>query len=179
MSEFKIASRYTKALFDKAIEIDALEMVYSDIKNILHACQNSDDLMIFLQSPLLKKSAKKEALSKIFASCSELPKQLMLLMTDKNRESFIPLMTSSFVELYNKHNGITTAVVTSAFALNENALVAVNQYVKSTSGANEVQLTQAIDASVIGGMNIVFDGKIYDATLSNQILKLKKDLQIA
>jgi len=28
-------------------------------------------------------------------------------------------------------------------------------------------------------MNIVFDGKIYDATISNQIIKLKKDLQIA
>jgi len=40
-------------------------------------------------------------------------------------------------------------------------------------------LKQCIDPSVIGGMNIVFDGKIYDATISNQIIKLKKDLQIA
>jgi F0F1-type ATP synthase delta subunit len=64
-------------------------------------------------------------------------------------------------------------------ALSDSALGAIKKYVAQTSGANEVVLKQSIDPSVIGGMNIVFDGKIYDATILNQIIKLKKDLQIA
>jgi F0F1-type ATP synthase delta subunit len=64
-------------------------------------------------------------------------------------------------------------------ALSDSALDAIKKYVAQTAGANEVVLKQLIDPSVLGGMNIVFDGKIYDATISNQIIKLKKDLQIA
>ncbi len=179
MSEFKIASRYATALFIKAMEEKAIDAVVADILVIQQACKESDDLIVFLNSPMLKKAVKKEGLAKIFVSCSELTKQLLNLMAEKNREAFIPSMTEAFVRLYNVHMGITTAVVTSAVQLTDAALEAVKKYVAHTSGANNVILTQSIDPTVIGGLNIVFDGKIYDATLSNQILKLKKDLQIA
>lgn len=179
MSEIRIARRYAKALFEKAHEDKAVETVVTDVVNIQQACANSQDLVVFLNSPMLRKGVKKDALSKIFASCSDLSKQLMMLMTDKNRESFIPAMADEFMVLYNKFKGITTAEVTSAVALSEQALQAVKKYVAQTSGANDVVLKQCIDPSVIGGMNIVFDGKIFDATISNQIIKLKKDLQIA
>ena len=179
MSEIRIARRYAKALFEKAHEDKAVETVVADVLNIQQACVNSQDLVVFLNSPMLRKGVKKDALSKIFASCSDLSKQLMMLMTDKNRESFIPAMADEFMVLYNKFKGITTAEVTSAVALSEQALQAVKKYVAQTSGANDVVLKQCIDPSVIGGMNIVFDGKIFDATISNQIIKLKKDLQIA
>jgi len=179
MSEFKIASRYATALFTKAMEEKAIDAVVADILVIQQACKESDDLIVFLNSPMLKKAVKKEGLAKIFVSCSDLTKQLLNLMAEKNRESFIPAMTQAFISLFNAHKGITTAVVTSAVQLSDSALSAIKKYVARTSGANDVLLTQSIDPIVIGGMNIVFDGKIYDATLSNQILKLKKDLQIA
>ena len=179
MSEIRIARRYAKALFEKAHEDKAVETVVADVLNIQQACANSQDLVVFLNSPMLRKGVKKDALSKIFASCSDLSKQLMMLMTDKNRESFIPAMADEFMVFYNQFKGITTAEVTSAVALSEQALQAVKKYVAQTSGANDVVLKQCIDPSVIGGMNIVFDGKIFDATISNQIIKLKKDLQIA
>jgi F-type H+-transporting ATPase subunit delta len=179
MSEFKIASRYATALFSKALEEKAIDAVMADVLVIQQACKESEDLIVFLNSPMLKMTVKKQGLAKIFASCSDLTKQLLNLMAEKNREALIPLMTEAFVGLYNTQKGIMTAVVTSAVPLSNQALDAVKKYVAHTSGANNVVLTQNIDSSVIGGLNIMFGGKIYDATLSNQILKLKKDLQIA
>lgn len=179
MSEIKIARRYAKALFEKALEDQILETVVADVLNIQQASASSDDLIVFFNSPMLRKAVKKDALSKIFVSCADLTKHLLMLMTDKNRESFIPAMTDAFMVLFNKHKGIMIAEVTSAVALTPDTLYAIKQYVATTSGANDVLLEQRIDPTLIGGMNIVFDGKIYDATISNQILKLKKDLQIA
>lgn len=179
MSEFKIASRYATALFSKALEEKAIDAVMADVLVIQQACKESEDLIVFLNSPMLKMTVKKDGLAKIFASCSDLTKQLLNLMAEKNREALIPLMTEAFVGLYNTQKGIMTAVVTSAVPLSNQALDAVKKYVAHTSGANNVVLTQTIDSTVIGGLNIMFGGKIYDATLSNQILKLKKDLQIA
>lgn len=179
MSDFKIASRYATALFSKAMEEKAIDAVMADVLVIQQACKESEDLIVFLNSPMLKKAVKKDGLARIFSSCSDLTKQLLHLMAEKNREAFIPTMTEAFVGLYNAHMGIMTAVVTSAVQLSNDALDAVKKYVAQASGANNVVLTQSIDSTVIGGLNIVFGGKIYDATLSNQILKLKKDLQIA
>lgn len=179
MSEIKIARRYAKALFEKALEDKAVDAVVADVLNIQQASAASQDLIVFLNSPMLRKGVKKDALGKIFAGATDLTKQLLMLMTDKNRESFIPVMADEFMVLFNKHKGITTAEVTSAVALSEQALQAIKAYVAKTAGANDVVLKQCIDPTVIGGMNIVFDGKIYDATISNQIIKLKKDLQIA
>ena len=132
MSEFKIASRYATALFTKAMEEKAIDAVMADILVIQQACEESDDLIVFLNSPMLKKAVKKDGLAKIFVSCSDLSKQLLNLMAEKNREAFIPSMTEAFVRLYNVHMGITTAVVTSAVQLKDSALYAIKKYVAQT-----------------------------------------------
>ena len=85
MSEIKIARRYAKALFEKALEDKAVDTVVADVLNIQQACAGSQDLIVFLESPMLRKGVKKDALGKIFASCSDLSKKLLMLMTDKNR----------------------------------------------------------------------------------------------
>lgn len=179
MSEIRIASRYAKALFDCSLETDSIGLCVSDIQQIQEALMESQELRLFINTPLLRKVTKKEALSKIFASCSALTCKLLMLMTDKNRESYIPSMTDAFMLLYYKHKGITTAIVSSALALSDANLQAIKTYIVEAAGASDVLITQTIDPTLIGGMNIMFDGKIYDATLSNQLNKLKKDLQIA
>jgi len=78
MSEIKIARRYAKALFEKALEDKAVDTVVADVLNIQQACAGSQDLIVFLESPMLRKGVKKDALGKIFASCSDLSKKLLM-----------------------------------------------------------------------------------------------------
>lgn len=179
MSDFRIASRYAKALFEQANETKSLDAVEKDIHHLIQTCDESRDFVLFLQSPLIKKATKKEAMEKMFASYNVITRSVLLLMADKFREAFIPSMTQAFTQLVNKHHNIMVAEVTSAVELNAKESKAVKEYVAKQTGAKEVQLKQVIDTNVIGGINIVFDGKIYDSTISSQLLKLKKDLQIA
>jgi len=179
MSDYRIASRYAKALFERAVETKSLDTVESDVRHLMNVCEENRDFVLFLNSPLIKIATKKEALQRLFASYNDLTRSALMIMADKFRESLIPGMTQAFIALVNKHKNIMTAEVTAAIALNAADTEAVKSYVAKQTGAKEVQLTQVIDADVIGGINIVFDGKIYDSTVSNQILKIKKDLQIA
>ncbi len=179
MSDIKIASRYAKALFEQAKETKSLDAVEKDIQHLIQTCEESADFVTFLHSPLIKKVTKKEAMEKLFASYNPLTKSLLILMADKFREAYIPAMTQAFVNLNNRHNNIMVAEVSSAVDLSAKEVKAVKEYVAKQTGAKEVQLKQTIDASVIGGINIVFDGKIFDSTIASQLLKLKKDLQIA
>ena len=61
----------------------------------------------------------------------------------------------------------------------EKTIEDIESYVKAQSNAKTIQLTQNIKPSLIGGLTIEFGGKIYDNTVSNQLRKIKKELQLA
>ncbi len=179
MSDFRIASRYAKALFDRAVETSILDVVKKDIDHLRTMVAESRELVLFLQSPLYKKSVKQDALKKLFASSNELTQNVYHLMTEKFREAYIPAMGDAFMTMYNKHNQIVEVAVVSAVALDEKTIIEIEKYVKANSNAKTIELSQQVKPGVIGGLTIEFGGKIYDNTVSNQIRKIKKELQLA
>ena len=179
MSESRIASRYAKSLYDKASESGALEAVASDIRNLNDVVKGSRDFVVFLQSPLISKEAKKATMDKIFHSFHQETKSLFHLMADKSREAYIGSVGTEFIHLYNRNHGITEAVVTSATELGKDSLSSIEQFVKAHTGAKSVNFQIHTDPKVIGGLMIMFEGRIYDSTILSQIKKIKKELQIA
>lgn len=179
MSEQRIASRYSKALFDKALEEGILDLVKDNIDELISLAGNSRDFLLFIQSPLYKMAAKKKALSTIFAQQHALSQSLYVLMVDKKREAFIPMMGEHFVKMYNKEKHIVLVEVESAVSLSPETLAEIDLYVKEQTGANTVSITTRIDAAIIGGITIEFNGRIFDNTVLTQLKKIKKELQIA
>lgn len=179
MSEVKIASRYAKSLFDQAVESGTVDNVASDIRNLNEVSAGSADFRLFLQSPLISRSVKKEALKKIFGSYHALTRDLFALMADKGREGLIAEMGHEFTRIYNKANGIAHAEVTSAVALGKDTIKKITEFVRTNTGAKEVIIDQKTDSKLIGGLTIMFEGRIYDSSVLGQINKMKKELNIA
>lgn len=179
MSEYKIASRYAKALFDISSEKGVLDDVKKDIEHMLHLTESNRDLQVFLESPLYKMAIKKQAIDKIFASSNELTRNLYALMISKFRESYIPAMGKVFLKEFNKKNQIVSVEVTSAVDLEKSVLKQIESYVIEQTQAKSIELTTKIDKDLLGGLTVEFNGKIYDNTVVTQINKLKKELQIA
>jgi len=69
--------------------------------------------------------------------------------------------------------------VNSAVELSKSTLSDIEKYVKSITDSKSVDVKTNIDTSVVGGLTIEFGGKIFDSTVSTQINKIKKELQIA
>jgi F-type H+-transporting ATPase subunit delta len=179
MSESKIASRYAKSLYDKATETGALESVAADIRNLNEISISNRDFIRFLNSPLISRETKKTTLSKIFATFNKETVNLFSLMADKSRESLIGFVGAEFTKIYNRNHGITLAEVTSAAPLDKESMDKVEQFIRSKSGAKAVEIKTNVDPSLIGGMMIMFEGKLYDSSISSQIKKIKKELNIA
>ncbi len=179
MSEIRIASRYAKSLFDSALAQSALEAVVADVHNLNQIVAESRDFVLFLSSPLLKQDVKKTALDKILGGMHVLTRDLILLMNSKKREMYVPSMLQAFMSLYNKHQGITQAIVTSAVTLTPASLSQIESYILTQSGAKQVQLSQVVNPAVVGGLTIEFEGRILDKTVAGHIRTLKKELQLA
>lgn len=175
----KIASRYAKCLFDIAVEKKQLDAVAGDVGNLLNAIASSSELASFLESPLLHKSKKKEVLRQICKGFNEISLSVFDMMADKSRENLLGEMAESFISIYNKANGITLAEVTSAIALDKDTLSGIEQFVKNHAGSKQVVITQKVNSALIGGLTILFDGRMYDSSVIGQINKMKKELNLA
>lgn len=175
----KIASRYAKCLFDIAAEKNQLDAVAADADNAVKSIASSSELTAFLESPLMHKSKKKEVLRQLFKGFNDITLSVFDMMADKSRENLLGEMAQSYINIYNKAKGITLAEVTSAIALDKETLAEIEQFVKKHAGSKQVVITQKVNASLIGGLTILFDGKMYDSSVMGQINKMKKELNLA
>lgn len=110
-----IAVPYAKALFDFAIEKDAIEMVYKDMQALTSLCKSNRDFLLVLKSPILKTEKKQKIFAAVFRnSLSEITLAYLKIITAKRRESLLQDMALAFVDLYKDYKGILTTIVKTA-----------------------------------------------------------------
>jgi F-type H+-transporting ATPase subunit delta len=97
------------------------------------------------------------------------------LITQKHREGIIPEIAAAFNEQYKTNKNIFTAVVTSASGLDEKTREKVIDLVKSQMNG-EVELTEKVDPSTIGGFILKIGDRQIDKTVARQLSNLKKQL---
>lgn len=77
------------------------------------------------------------------------------------------------IEYALSEKGHVQTTVLSARELTEEAKKAVASFVKNETGASDVQLTNTVDPSVLGGMKITVPGREMDHTVARQLTVLK------
>jgi F-type H+-transporting ATPase subunit delta len=95
------------------------------------------------------------------------------IITTKKRESLLAFIASSFITLYKAHNKIETATVISATPLDESLRAEVINFIKK-HGDNNVELTEKVDPTIIGGSIIRMGDKQLDTSVSKAISELRQ-----
>jgi F-type H+-transporting ATPase subunit delta len=63
-----VAERYANALFQLALERNAVEEVYQDNKLITKTCNENRDLVLLLKSPIVQSEKKIRIVTRIFSN---------------------------------------------------------------------------------------------------------------
>jgi F-type H+-transporting ATPase subunit delta len=176
MASGRIASRYSKSLLDLAKEQNGLEEIKSDMDTILELTSNSKDLNLLLKNPVVSADKKKAILAKVFPDISKTTTTFIAFLVDKNRTSELPMVASKFIESYNKIKGISKVNVISAVELSNETLDSVKKYAKGMVGDNELEITNTIDPSIIGGLVIKHGDKLLDMSVSKELREIRKSL---
>jgi F-type H+-transporting ATPase subunit delta len=179
MSDTRIAARYAKSLMEIAGESNVANEVFADLKSFEDSCNSNEELSVFLKSPIIKTADKKAALNKIFGGLNETTLLFFNLVTDKNRADLLPAIAKEYALLSNKKKGIINATVTTAVDLEKENESQIVDYIKTKTGAVDVELNKVVDSSIIGGVVIRFDDYLLDNSISTQINNLKQELNIA
>jgi len=172
-----IASRYVTALFelaesDKSLdktqdELEALGQLYTQSPAFARLC-NDPTLSVADQQAGLEGIAKKLKLS-------ALTLKFLKTLTVNRRLVALPAVISGFADRLRAHHGEVVAQVKSASKLkkaDETKLIAL----LSAHTGKKVVLNVTQDESLLGGLRILVDGTMIDATVEGRLNQLKEKL---
>ncbi|MBP0002027.1 MAG: F0F1 ATP synthase subunit delta [Cyanobacteria bacterium SID2] len=173
----EIAEPYAQALMSIAQEYDLVDRIGEDVSALRETLQVSEDLQEFLESPLIKAEAKKNALRQI---CSETVHNytlnFLMLLVDRGRILFLDAICQKYQARLRELKNIVLAQVTAAQELTSAQEDAVREKVKALTGAEFVELEISIDSDLIGGLIVRIGSQVLDASLRGQLRRLALSL---
>jgi len=178
MENIKVSMRYAKAIYPVAKLEGNITAFITDLATIVNAINQSRELKLLVNSPIISPVKKNTIFSEIFnEKVSVLAMNFLHLVVSKGRTKFIEGIYNCMNFLYNKENNIIKCQVVSAFELNDDTKEKIIQFLKDTTKANIIA-DYTVDNSIIGGLLVRIDDKVYDTTIKNKLKELKKSLLI-
>lgn len=173
MRNTRATLRYAKSLLELAKEQNILELCKTDMVSVVSLCQNSRELVLLLKSPVVKTDKKLAIIADLFVGCSPLVLSFIKLITKKKREALLFDIAQGFLDLYKIDQGIESATLTTAVPLDEDTRQQALDFIKK-QGVSQVDLTEQVDESLIGGAILRLGDKQLDASVARQIKDLKQ-----
>lgn len=175
MKGTKVAARYATALLELAIEQNKIESVSADLKYLLEANNETRDFQLLLDSPIVKGDKKIAIFAELFGQFEDLTMSFVKLITENGRESYLPGIAEAFDAQVKEYKGIVPVTLISATALEDSTKATILAKVEN-SVKGQLEVTELIDESLIGGFIVRMGDKQIDASVASQFNNLKQRL---
>ncbi len=168
--------RYSRSLFEAALEQDNLEKVFQELGAIKQILTENKAFFKVLEYPMVTLHEKYYLIQEVFCTRFDvLICDFLKLLVEKDRIYLIYEIIADFEELYFDHKRIIKAQVVSAISLTGE----VRQRLEEKLGAlfgQTVVIDNTVDADIIGGLYIKAKDKVIDASLKGRLDKMKDSL---
>jgi F-type H+-transporting ATPase subunit delta len=175
MNDSKISVRYSRALFEAALDKKIIDKVNNDMVLISEVCK-TPEAKEFLDNPVIPPSKKLAILHKMFEGKVEaVTLSLMGLVVKNGREAFLPGIARVFITETLKYKGITEAVLTSAVPVSPEIRKQITDLVSDTF-STKVDLKEIVNPDIIGGFVLRIGDNFIDASIKKKLRKIRKEL---
>ncbi len=175
MSGTRAAIRYAKAIMSLAKDQNATEVVNADMLHILSTIEGSDELKLVLRSSLVRPELKKASLLQIFPDLNAISAGLFDILIANKRLSILDDVARKYSMLYDELIGKEKATVTTAVPITNEMEIKVLAKIKELTN-KAVELENIVDESILGGFILRIGDKQFNASIANQLNKLKREL---
>ena len=169
-----MAGRYAIALFELALEGNAVEAVKADLDRFDALIAESADLARLVRSPVFTAEEQGKALKAVLdaAGVGGLSGQFLLVVASNRRLFAVRDMIRDFRKLVARHKGEVTAEVTLAAEPKEAHLAAIKDALKAVT-KKDVQVDVKVDPAIIGGLVVKLGSRMVDSSLRTKLNALK------
>ncbi len=165
-----LAGRYASALFDLARDERQIDTVSKSLDTVKAALTDSPDLKAVTTSPLINRAEATKAVAATAQALKldPLTTRFLGVLAKNGRLPQINAVIRTFARLADKHRGVTTAEVTSAFPLKDDQLAALKANLKARGGT-DVAIDARVDPSILGGIVVRLGSRMIDASIKTKL----------
>jgi F-type H+-transporting ATPase subunit delta len=169
-----MAGRYATALFELALEANALDAVAADLDRFDALVGESADLARLVRSPVFSADEQVKALSAVLESAGirGLVAQFLKLVASNRRLFAVRDMIKGYRALVASHKGEVTAEVTLADRPSESQLAAIRDALAAVT-KKDVKVDVRIDPAIIGGLIVKLGSRMVDNSLRTKLNAIK------
>lgn len=176
MNESAITVRYAKALFQVGEETGTLDVLRSNIDELMITIKESAEFSTLLISPIIKSSEKVRVFKTIYSSHFDAALiNFFELITKNKREQHLPEMCLKFIQLHKDKKEIKEAVITTAQPLEAKYRDEIHQFLTKKFKL-KIELSEEVNPALIGGFRLRIDDQQIDASISTKLRKIQTEL---
>ena len=169
-----MAGRYATALFELALEANAIDSVLADLQKFEALLTESADLTRLVRSPVFTADVQLKALAAVIdkAEIGGLAAQFLKVVASNRRLFTVREIIKAYGALVARHKGEVTAYVTVAERLSDAHRGEIGATLNAVTGKN-VRVDVKVDRSIIGGLVVKLGSRMVDSSLRTKLNGLK------
>ncbi|HVP03988.1 MAG TPA: ATP synthase F1 subunit delta [Solirubrobacteraceae bacterium] len=171
----QIAQVYGRSLFEVAKERGTLDVVGEQLGQVADAVEGSADMRLFLFSPYFSTEEKKAGLKRAVRDADPAVANLLALLAENHRLPVIFRIRREYQRLWDEDRDLLPVTVTSAVPLDASVTDRIGEQIGRQTGRN-VQLSTAVDPSIVGGFVVRVGNAIVDASIRNRLEHFRKQV---
>ena len=179
MREPAVARKYAVALFNASRKRGELDAVDADMASVRALVSSDHRVVNFLGAPDVAVEKKRAFIATVLAGrVSPLVLELLDLLLEKGRFQFLLPAAAQFHEMALEARGIVRVQATTAVKMGESERTALVARLQKLTGQT-VQMTDAVDPRIMGGVVVKIGGKILDGSVKTRLSELRESLMSA
>jgi F-type H+-transporting ATPase subunit delta len=173
-----VAQRYATALADVAFEHKDANKIRQDLLDFSQAFAESADLRNLMSNPSVGADAKKSVAGKIAEKMDTHAevRNFVFLLIDHGRTGIIAEIQQAFELEMNRRAGIVDALIVSAHELSSSEKSQLTQALARVTG-KKVHAQYELNPHLIGGTSVRIGSTIYNASVREQLNRLRTELE--
>ena len=165
---------YAVALFSIALESEEHAQIYGDMEYLKELVNDNPEYIDYLVNSSIPKSERVNNLREVFEGrvCDPVFAFLNVLLEHRDINVLLSAI-DEFRSLYEDYMNVADAVVTSVVELTDEQKKKLISKLSIVTG-RRIRATYVIDSSLIGGLSVTVDGRLYDGSIKKNLNNLKE-----
>ena len=174
-AEVSVATTYAEALYEAAVNADAVPQVAADVEAFAGAVRESDDLRLALENPEIDSRAKASVLKAVNADAQPLVQNFLQVLVERGRIAEFLDIAEAFGERVARAEARLDVEAVTAIPLPDDLRERIVERLQAKTNAT-IELTESVDPDVVGGLVLRVGEVVVNGSVRNRIDELRREL---
>ena len=171
----EVCLRYGSALFSLAVEKNKIDSWQKEIKELISLIEENQELLELLNSKFLSVEERKGLVDQLLLFEDEELNSFIKIIIDNERIPYLKDILYAFNSFCNEHKGVKEGYIYSVTQIDKQQIESIEKALSKKEG-KQIELRNIIDKSLIGGLKVVIEDRVYDDSIKFHLEKMKTTL---